>query len=603
MTDEQVARALLQAGVVTPEQLQLAASRRTAEKSLAQMLVDLGYVTPQQIQHLAPGALGQARPAPVAPPRPAPPAAAPVDLRGRRLDVEVVMKLPRDRAVALQAIPIALHGNTLTVAMADPHNLPAIDEIRRITGHRVEAVPATAAMIMQAINLYYAGSAIDQATALVGEAKDRETPMSPDLQVIQDLVADAPAIRYVNAIIEEAVRQKASDIHLEPRESGFYLRYRVDGLLRPPRELPKEWQNSIIARTKIMAGMDIAESRLPQDGRFRMNVLGRVVDFRVSSLPTLYGEKIVLRLLDRASLILDLTQLGFNEETRQMFEELILKPQGMILVTGPTGSGKSTTLYAALNRTKSETKNVVTVEDPIEYQLEGINQTQVNPRIDLTFARQLRHILRQDPDVILVGEIRDFETAEMAFRAALTGHLVLSTLHTNDAPSAMTRLVDMGIEPFLICSSVIAVLAQRLVRTICANCRAPYQPDPLDLLRIGLSCEEARHIAFTRGVGCPACGYTGFRGRVGVYELMIINEAIRDALMKGMNASQIRRLAIDHGMRTLRDDGIEKMKQGLTTPDELARVLFAFTEDEEMMRPLQRAAAASQAPSPKPSGG
>jgi type II secretion system protein E len=596
MTDEQVVRALLQAGAITPEQIQLAASRRAPDKTIAQTLVDLGYVHAHQMQQIAPGALNPPAPRSAStPPQTAAPqravtqAATPIDLRGRRLDPDVVMLLPRERAVTLQAIPIALNGNVLTVAMSDPNNLPAIDEIRRITGYRVEAVPAQAQVLMQAINIYYVGSAIDQTTALVGEAKDRESLTNPDLQDIQDLVDSAPAIRYVNAIIEEAVRQKASDIHMEPRESGFYLRYRVDGLLRPPRELPKEWQNSIIARCKIMAGMDIAENRLPQDGRFRMTVIGRIIDFRVSSLPTLHGEKIVLRLLDRLSLVLDLSQLGFGDETRQTFEELVLKPQGMILVTGPTGSGKSTTLYAALNRTKSETKNVVTVEDPIEYQLEGINQTQVNPRIDLTFARQLRHILRQDPDVILVGEIRDFETAEMAFRAALTGHLVLSTLHTNDAPSAMTRLVDMEIEPFLICSSVIAVIAQRLVRTVCSHCRAVYQPDSLDLMRIGLSLAEAKQMTFVHGVGCPACGYTGYRGRLGVYELMIVKEAIREALMQGKNASQVRRIAIDSGMSTLRDDGIEKLRQGLTTPDELARVLFAFTEDEEMMRPLQTA--------------
>jgi len=564
VSDQELAKALMQEGLVTLGQVQEAAQQRGAGKSLGDVLVAMGLITKEQLAEYAPA-------------EPAGKGTA-VDLAHIKIDTEALMLVDRETCVKLQFIPLGVQGGTLRVAMANATDLPAQDEISRVTGKRVEAVAATIQQIMEVVNRCYTSAAMsraaDAASATVGSAG------IDNVEDVQELVDQAPTVRIVNAILEEAVKQGASDVHVEPRGDGLYLRYRVDGVLRPPRKLDKPMQAPILSRLKILAGLDIAEMRMPQDGRFRLTLQGRQIDFRTSSLPCYHGEKIVLRLLDKSALKAELSDLGFLPEIGKLFEELVMRPQGMILVTGPTGSGKSTTLYAALNRCKSETKNVVTVEDPVEYQLEGINQTQVHYDIGLDFATQLRAILRQDPDVILVGEIRDRDTAEMAFRAALTGHLVLSTLHTNDASSAPVRLVDMQVEPYLIAASVIAILAQRLVRTICKHCREPYEPSSLDLDRIGLTPTDAAKIKFYHGVGCNNCGHTGFAGRLGIYEVLVMSEPIRKAIFAGATTMEIRRLAVTHRMRTLRDDGLVKIAKGLTTPDELSRVLFEFLDEE-----------------------
>ncbi|HID07046.1 MAG TPA: type II/IV secretion system protein, partial [Armatimonadetes bacterium] len=500
-----------------------------------------------------------------------------IDLEHAHIDRTAISQLPRRFAERLQVIPIRIEGNRIIVAMPDPKRLDVIDQIQRVTGMRVDALQAPSEQIRAAIERVYG---ITEPSAKTGGEASTEAPLTaPADSEFVDVEEAGPALRFARGIITLGVRRAASDIHIEPREKGIVVRYRVDGVLQPPSDpLPPDMARSIVSAIKVMANMDIAETRLPQDGRIRGTFDGHQIDIRVSSLPTYWGEKLVLRLLDKSTLLMSLEQLGFHPETQSQFEQLISRPQGMILVTGPTGSGKSTTLYAALCHIRSESINIVTVEDPIEYQIDGINQTQVNYDIGLDFATQLRSILRQDPDVILVGEIRDKDTAEMAFRAALTGHLVLSTLHTNDAPSAMTRLVDMGVEPYIIGACVIGVLAQRLVRRICKHCRQQYQPSEDELLRIGLRPDQVKGMRFYRGAGCSHCHNTGYRGRIGVYELMVVTSELREAISKGANASQLRHIAVQNGMRTLHEDAIDKMQQGITTPEEVARVVYEFIE-------------------------
>ncbi|MFQ6097933.1 MAG: GspE/PulE family protein, partial [Armatimonadota bacterium] len=439
--------------------------------------------------------------------------------------------------------------------------------------------------LREAIDQYYAAQArsrllepgedVRDATASVREI-DLAAGIDENLIAMLD---QAPVVRIVHNILSNAVRMRASDVHAEPREDGLHIRYRIDGQLVTASVLPKDMQKLVISRLKIMAEIDIGESRLPQDNRAMIKVDDRAIDLRVSTLPTYWGEKVVLRILDKAQVLLSLNQLGFTPETLKAYQDLLRTPQGMILVTGPTGSGKSTTLYASLQYLKTDTKNITTVEDPIEYQVEGVNQSQVLPKIDLTFARCLRAILRQDPDIILVGEIRDNETAEMAFRAALTGHLVLSTLHTNDAPSAVTRLVDMGVEPYLIASSVIGVIAQRLVRRICTRCREQTSLSDLEIEQLGLDSEAASRLMAYKGRGCEQCRNTGYYGRVAVYELFTMNNELRHMIMSGAAAADIRRKAIETGMTTLRDDGLQKIHGGVTTAAEVINVIFSTEAD------------------------
>ncbi|MFA4030141.1 MAG: hypothetical protein GDYSWBUE_001690 [Candidatus Fervidibacterota bacterium] len=561
LTDEQLLQALIKGGFVTREQIKELAQRKPPEKAWSAMLVEAGIITQQQLQEIIRRIGTTAYPT--------------VDLERIYIDRAAVAYVPRRLAEKLVVMPIRVEGNKLVVAMPDPKRLEIIDQLQQATGLRVDPVQAPAQQIRAAIERVYGILSTAQA-----ETQPQATSLTAPASVEHlDAEEGGPALRFARGIIAMGVRRGASDIHIEPRERGIVVRYRVDGVLQPPSEpLPPDMARAIVSAIKVMANMDISETRLPQDGRIRGVFDGHQIDIRVSSLPTYFGEKLVLRLLDKSTLLTSLDQLGFHPEVQAQFEQLIRRPQGMILVTGPTGSGKSTTLYAALCRIRSEKINIVTVEDPIEYQIDGVNQTQVNYDIGLTFAKQLRAILRQDPDVILVGEIRDKDTADMAFRAALTGHLVLSTLHTNDAPSTVTRLVDMGVEPYIIGACLIGVLAQRLVRRICKHCRTQYEPSEEELMSVGIQPSQAEGLKLYRGTGCSHCHNTGYRGRIGVYELMVIDSELREAISKGANASELRQLAIRKGMRTLMQDAIEKMMQGITTTEEVARVVYEFIE-------------------------
>jgi len=434
--------------------------------------------------------------------------------------------------------------------------------------------------IQKAIGDYYTRQAREsievsqKAKDLSAAVTGSELVSGIDTELVR-MLDDAPVVRVVETIIQDAARMHASDIHVEPRADSVQVRYRVDGQLTTVTRLPKDMQRAVLSRIKVLADEDIAESRFPQGGRFDTVIDGRAIDLRISTLPTYWGEKAVMRLLDKSQVFVALSELGFLPQMQKEFEDLVTRPQGMILVTGPTGSGKSTTLYAALHTINEDSINICTVEDPIEYEVEGLNQTQVHPEIDLDFAEFLRHILRQDPDVILVGEIRDLETAQMAFRASLTGHLVLSTLHTNDAPSAVMRLVDIGMPPYLISSSILGVLSQRLVRRICAHCRQQYQPSDDERERLNLTQEQAAKIRFHVGRGCRHCRNTGYSGRVAVYELMKMNNELRTALAQGANAAELRQIAIKSGMKTLRYDALTKVHQGITSAQEVLNVMFA----------------------------
>ena len=462
-----------------------------------------------------------------------------------------------------RAYPVALSDSTLTIAMADPLDFETVAAVRAFSGLEVQTALAAESEILDSIEKHY-GEAERESAA--GAGGDEEA--SADLEHLRDMASEAPVIRLVNAMIAEAIEKRASDIHIEPFEKEFRIRFRVDGVLFEQEAPPRELKAAIISRLKLMAKLNIAERRLPQDGRIKIKILGREVDLRVSTLPTLYGESVVMRLLDRsAGDFYDLQRLGFDDRMLARMEHFTSMPHGIFLVTGPTGSGKSTTLYSALKRINLPDKKIITIEDPVEYQMDGINQIHVNPQIGLTFAAGLRHIVRQDPDVIMVGEIRDRETADVAIRAALTGHLVFSTLHTNDAPSAITRLTDMGVENYLITSSLVAVLAQRLVRVICQQCKEPAGP--------ALS-PEGETIETYRGAGCPACHGRGYTSRVGIFEMMDLNEEIRKLIMQNADASILTEAARRNGMRNLREDGWKKIRDGVSTVQEVMRVTQEF---------------------------
>ena len=462
-----------------------------------------------------------------------------------------------------RTFPLALADSTLTIAMADPLDFETIAAVRAFSGFEIQTALAADQEIIDAIDKHYGES---ERQTLLAEGEDEQA--TADLEHLRDMASEAPVIRLVNAMIAEAIEKRASDIHIEPFEKEFRVRYRVDGVLFNQETPPRELKAAIISRLKLMAKLNIAERRLPQDGRIKIKILGREVDLRVSTLPTLYGESVVMRLLDRsAGDFYDLQRLGFDEHMLARMEHFTSLPHGIFLVTGPTGSGKSTTLYSALKRINLPDKKIITIEDPVEYQMDGINQIHVNPQIGLTFAAGLRHIVRQDPDVIMVGEIRDRETADIAIRAALTGHLVFSTLHTNDAPSAITRLTDMGVENYLITSSLVAVLAQRLVRVICKHCKQP--------AGTALS-PEGETLAVFRGAGCEQCNGTGYTSRVGIFEMMDLNDEIRQRIMRNEDASVLTQAARRNGMRNLREDGWKKIREGLTTVQEVMRVTQEF---------------------------
>jgi len=469
-------------------------------------------------------------------------------------------------------------GEESFIAINDPLAFQPLDDLRLALGwNGVETVLAPSVAILSAINLAYdmSSDSAEQVIEGMHEEEDSALLMSEieDTGDLLDETSDAPIIRLVNLMLSQAVKARASDIHIEPYQNIFKIRYRVDGILYDKLTPPKRIQSTLVSRIKIMAKLNIAEKRLPQDGRIEIRIADKNVDIRVSTIPTAFGERVVLRLLDKSSVLLRLTDLGIPEDRLKVFDQqLIRAPHGIILVTGPTGSGKTTTLYGALSTINKPEINIITIEDPVEYQIDGIAQIQVNPKINLTFARGLRSIVRQDPDVVLVGEIRDMETAEIAIQSALTGHLVFSTLHTNDSASAVTRLIDMGIEPFLVTSSVLAILAQRLVRVICSNCREAYTPDEESLASIGIRPEDLKGRQIYRGKGCPSCLNTGYKGRKGIFEFMIMDDVIKTLILKTSDANALKREAVERGMLTLRQDGAQKVLGGITTIEEVFRV-------------------------------
>ncbi len=498
------------------------------------------------------------------------------DLEAQGVDPSLVAKVPIAFSKKHRVVPMKMEAGVLTVAALDPLHYEPLDDLRLIFGCReVRLVLSSEREVSRAINLFYEQSADtpeEMVQSLDAENGDRllhELEETEDLLEVSD---EAPVIKLVNLILFQAVKERASDIHIEAFQKELKVRYRIDGILYPRLTPPKRFQSAIVSRLKVMAKMDIAEKRLPQDGRIPIKIADKDIDIRVSIIPTTFGERVVLRLLDKSSVLFGMEEIGLGKDQLQAVEDLIHQPNGIFLVTGPTGSGKTTTLYGALSHINSPDKNIITIEDPVEYQLFGIGQIQVNPKIGLTFAHGLRSVLRHDPDVILVGEIRDVETAEIAVQAALTGHLVFSTLHTNDAASAVTRLLDMGTEPFLVASVVRAIVAQRLVRVICAECREGYVPEPEALKEVGIVPGELNGKMVYRGKGCPACAQTGYRGRTGIYEILTVSEAIRQLIMKKADAATISRQAIQEGMKTLREDGARKVVAGVTTLEEVVRV-------------------------------
>ncbi len=504
----------------------------------------------------------------------------PFDLAKYKISQDIIDRVPERLARQYSVIPVSRLGNTITLAMADPLNVYAIDDIRTVSGHDIDIVLATEASIRDAINTYYSA-----ASAEISQILDEAEEKDEDIEVVSGQEIDksklteesgrAPIVKMVDLILAEALKQRASDIHIEPQERQLRIRYRIDGRLHEAFMLPKRNQNAVIARLKIMSRLDITESRLPQDGRFKIRLDGREIDFRVSVLPISYGGKIVLRALDKSNLGVGLEKLGFLKDSLDKFNEALKRPFGMMLLTGPTGSGKSTTLYSILNKLNTPDKNIITIEDPVEYQVEGITQIPVNPDIGLNFASGLRSLLRQSPDVIMVGEIRDSETADIAIKASLTGEFVLSTLHTNDAPGAITRLIDMGIEPFLVASSVILTAAQRLCRKICPYCKEPDDIPPSVLRRLGISekmLEVRGNPVFYRGKGCNRCSGTGYFGRMGTLEVLLIDDEVRTMITQRVSGDKIKEFTTSRGMRTLRDNVLEKFFSGNTTLDEVLRI-------------------------------
>ena len=549
MEEKELGEILVREGFITPQQLNEALEeQKVTQEKLEDILVKKGWISTEEINRILAMETGVST----------------FDLSTYIIDSEVIKLIPEEIAVKYKVIPVFKIGNTLTVAMADPHNVFIIDELTRITGCVIEPVLADEISIRKAQEQYYGGAnTIQEIISSIDKEK---------LSKGEKLAEESPIVRLVNILITEAVQANASDIHIEPEEKFLGVRYRIDGVLHRHTFLPKQLQPAIISRIKIMAGLDIAEKRLPQDGRILMKVGGKDIDFRVSTCPTVHGENVVLRILDRSSMRMELDSLGFSPQDLKTFEELINRPYGIILVTGPTGSGKTTTLYAALQKINREDLNIMTVEDPVEYHFPRIRQVQVNPKAGLTFASALRSFLRQDPDVIMVGEIRDLETAEIAVQAALTGHLVFSTLHTNDAPSAFVRLIEMGVEPFLVSGSLLGVVAQRLVRKVCERCKEYYIPSQDILAMLDLKEKIDKNTKFVQGRGCKICNRTGYKGRTGIFELLKVDEGMRTLLLEKPSAEKIREYARKNGMKTLREAAIEKLLLGITTPQEVLRV-------------------------------
>ncbi|MBU5265687.1 GspE/PulE family protein [Virgibacillus proomii] len=538
---------LVASNLITEDQLNTTLANKDNEEKLGDALLREGYITEQQLIEVLEFQLGIPH----------------INLSQFSIEQEAIQLVPRELARRHDVMPIRTEDYKLYVAMADPMDYFAIEELRMATGYQITPAIATKDDIFQSITKYY-----DLQESLADVFDD----MAEEEQVAETGIADqdSPIVRLVNQIIANGVGQRVSDIHFDPQETELRIRYRIDGVLRTERSLPKHMQNVITARIKIMANLNITEKRLPQDGRIQVNIDFKPIDIRISTLPSMYGEKIVMRILDRSNAFDDLDKLGFNEANLHAFTSMIEKPNGIVLITGPTGAGKSSTLYAALNRLNKEDVNIITIEDPVEYHLDGINQVQVKEQIGMTFAHGLRSILRQDPDIVMVGEIRDIETAQIAIRASLTGHLVLSTLHTNSAPAALTRLIDMGIEPFLIASSLTGVVGQRLVRRVCRDCQIEIAPTEREQ-----AIFKQRNIKVSKvvkGKGCVSCGMTGYRGRLAIHEVLVVDEQIRTLIMQSGNANTIREHIESAGTRLLIDDGLMKVAQGLTTTEEVLRV-------------------------------
>jgi type IV pilus assembly protein PilB len=503
-----------------------------------------------------------------------------IDLSSFEIDPEVVKLVPKEICEKHCLMPVSRSGNTIVVAMADPTNIFVKDDLSYITRLRVEAVVAAETAILSAIERYYINSKISYEAIMTEMEREEErtaiktgvnqAPEGTDIVDFDKGGADAPVIKFVNLMLAESIKTKTSDIHIEPYEKKFRVRFRIDGNLYEKVQPPPQMAAAIISRVKIMSNLDISERRRPQDGRLKLKLKGgKEIDFRVSVLPTLFGEKIVLRLLDKSNLQLDMTKLGFDANELMKFQDAIHQPYGMVLITGPTGSGKTTTIYSALAELNKVDVNISTAEDPVEFNLEGINQVQMNKEIDLNFASALRSFLRQDPDIIMVGEIRDFETAEIAFKAALTGHLVVSTLHTNDSPSTINRLLNMGIEPFLVTSAVNLVVAQRLVRKVCEKCKVTTSSTPEVLIDLGVKPEEVNDYKLTRGEGCQVCNETGFKGRIAIYEVMPVTEKMKQLIFQNANQIELKKVAVQEGMMTLRMSALAKLKMGMTTIEEV----------------------------------
>jgi len=561
-------------GLISAEQLQQALDKQHQLKSqepIGELLVSMGLISERDRVRC----VGEQWGVPF------------VDLADMQIPEDVTAAITQELARRFKVIPVARDLKRITLAMKNPLDIFAIDEIRLITGKEVEAVIATEEDIIHAITANYrvevnvneavAGVMRDLDEATITLTAGAEDTDNISIEQLKELSGEAPVVRLTNMIISRGIADKASDIHIEPSKDSLRIRYRVDGILQDGMTLPKKAQASITSRFKIMADMDISEKRAPQDGRISAIIEGKPFDFRVSTLPAVFGEKIVMRVLDKSNISVGLHKLGLLPYTFDMFESMISRTYGIILVTGPTGSGKSTTLYSVLSKLNSGEKNILTIEDPVEYELPGITQSMVNNRAGMTFAAGLRSMLRQDPNIIMVGEMRDQETAMIAIEAALTGHLVLSTLHTNDAPGSVARLMDMGVEPFLIASSIAGVLAQRLLRTICAKCKEQYVPPRDAIKRLGMNLDilDKGEVTFYRGRGCDHCKGSGYKGRVGVYELMPITEKVRELILARASSYAIREAAVEAGMRTLKDDAMEKILLGITTLEESLRVIYA----------------------------
>ena len=559
MRQKPLGQVLLEMGRITQEQLDEAlAIKKNRGGAIGAVLVDLGYCEPTDISGALAVQAGMRR----------------VNLDELEIPPEIIDKMDAMTARSYGVVPIEFDAGRLTVAMADPTNFRALDELHMLLDYEITGAMAEPSALVRTLDKYYAqAESVESVISQLDQTAEwiREEGESFDLEDIRAMTESQPVKKLLNLVLLQAIRDKASDIHFEPFEDEFKMRYRIDGVLYEMVPPPKHIALAVASRIKVMANLDIAERRLPQDGRIELNVGGKPVDLRISVLPTMFGESVVMRVLDRSQVALDITKLGLRLDEQQVIDDLIHLPNGIVIVTGPTGSGKTTTLYSALSAINKVESKIITTEDPVEYDIEGLIQVQINPDIELTFGRCLRHILRQDPDVILVGEVRDLETAEIAIHSSLTGHLVFSTLHTNDAPTAITRLLDLGLEPYLVTATLEAVVAQRLVRRVCTSCRGEFEPTEEMLWELGLTPEEVRGRTFFFGKGCDQCNNTGYRGRTGIFEIMHLDEVLQDLILKQASTNVLREEAKKRGMRTLRDSGLLAIYDGTTTIEEVIK--------------------------------